>query len=213
MRFAIYHKKSIHSVWIKYSIGMILFICLFYLIEVNLKPAVLSAAEVQVKTIASQTIYHAVNEKFQNQDIEKIVNIERDVDGKVVLIQTNTIQFNKLSVEIAINVQSKLNEIVDEDIYIPIGQVFGNHFFANAGPKIKISVLPIGTVQISIEDKIEQAGINQIKHSVFLNIRAQMKIIAPLSSKNIEIEDAVLLSEYVVVGSVPNTYVQFPIGK
>ncbi len=68
----------------------------------------------------------------------------------------------------------------------------------------------MGTVQVQVVDKFEQAGINQTRHMVYLVATTQIRIVVPLVSKSVSVNTQVPVAEYVVVGEVPSTYVQFP---
>ena len=141
---------------------------------------------------------------------DKLIIVKMDNRGRVVFIQPNTMEFNKLAADTTIQVQDALGRLTEENIYIPIGQVLGSQILASFGPKIVVSILPIGTVQVKVIDKFEQAGINQTRHLVQLVATTNIKIVVPLVSKTVSVTTQVPVAEYVVVGEIPNTYVQFP---
>jgi sporulation protein YunB len=74
----------------------------------------------------------------------------------------------------------------------------------------RVTVISMGTVQVQVVDKFEQAGINQTRHMVYLVATTQIRIVVPLVSKSVSVNTQVPIAEYVVVGDVPSTYVQFP---
>lgn len=212
MRFALRKKKRI-------SIAVLLIIavfCLltygFWLMEMNLKPTLLAIAEAKAVSIATQSINNVINDRVSNViDPKSLVTVQVDSRGRVVLIQPNTMEFNKLAADTTIRVQNALKNITEEKINIPIGQVFGSQLLANMGPKITVTILPIGTVQVKVIDKFEHAGINQTRHMVYLMATTNIQIVVPLVSKSVVVTTQVPITEYVVVGEVPATYVQFPL--
>ena len=119
-------------------------------------------------------------------------------------------EFNKIAADTTIKVQNILRDIGEEKINIPIGQVLGSQLLASVGPNITITVIPVGTVQVKVIDKFEQAGINQTRHMVYLIATTQIRIVVPLVSKSVSVNTQVPIAEYVVVGEVPSTYIQFP---
>jgi sporulation protein YunB len=160
--------------------------------------------------LATQAINDVVDDVGKNIDPQLMINVKVDSRGRVVLIQPNTMEFNKIAADTTIKVQDSLRSISDEHIEIPVGQILGSQLLASVGPKIKVTVIPIGTVQVKVVDKFEQAGINQTRHMVYLMVTTQIRIVVPLVSKSVNVNTQVPISEYVVVGEVPSTYVQFP---
>ncbi|WP_232199094.1 sporulation protein YunB [Thermosinus carboxydivorans] len=195
-------------------VGLLLFslaVYVFWRVEVHLKPTLMAIAEARATAIATQTINNVINDKVSRTiDPQTLVTVRFDSKGRVVLIQPNTMEFNKLAADTTIKVQDALHIITEEKIYIPIGQVLGSQILASWGPKILVTIIPVGTVQVKVVDKFEQAGINQTRHMVYLMATTQIHIVVPLVSKSISVHTQVPVAEYVVVGEVPNTYVQFP---
>jgi len=176
-----------------------------------LKPTLMAIAEARATVIATQSINNVINEKVsQSIDPQSLVNIKLDNRGRVVFIQPNTLEFNKLAADTTIKVQDALRAISDEKISIPIGQVLGSQLLASLGPKIVVTIIPVGTVQVKVVDKFEQAGINQTRHMIYLFATTSIRIVVPLVSSTVSVNTQVPIAEYVVVGEVPSTYVQFP---
>jgi sporulation protein YunB len=184
---------------------------MLWFVELHLKPTLLAIAEARATLIATQSINHVINDKVSKEiDPQALVMVKVDNQGRVVLIQPNTMEFNKLAADTTIKVQEVLEKLSEEKINIPIGQVLGSQFLASMGPQITVTIIPIGTVQVKVIDKFEQAGINQTKHMVYLVATTEVKIVVPLVSKSVSVDTQVPVAEYVVVGEVPSTYVQFP---
>lgn len=186
-------------------------VAVFWFVEAHLKPTLLAIAEARATVIATQTINNVINEKVSTTiDPQSLVSVRVDNRGRVVLMQPNTMEFNRLAADTTIKVQDALRKITEDKIQIPLGQVFGSQIFASWGPRITVTVIPIGTVQVKVVDKFEQAGINQTRHSIYLTTSTQVRIVVPLVSKSVVVNTQVPVAEYIVVGEVPNTYVQFP---
>lgn len=212
MRFAIKKRRIIPGFSILIIGLFFLAITLVWLTDIHLKPTILTIAEARATSIATQTINNVIHQKVSTTvDPQTLVHVQLDAKGRVVLIQPNTMEFNKLAADTTIKVQDALKMITEEKIYIPIGQVFGSQLLASYGPKIPVTIIPIGTVQVRVVDKFEQAGINQTRHMVHLIATTQVRIVIPLVSKSVQVETQVPVAEYVIVGEVPNTYVQIPL--
>mgnify|MGYP000945617774 CR=1 FL=1 len=210
MRFSVRKRRPIPSFILITLLASLTFYC-FWIVEAHLKPTLLAIAEARATLIATQVINNVINEKVNQQvDPQSLVNIKLDSQGRVVFVQPNTMEFNRLAADTTIKVQDALREISEEKIYIPVGQVFGSQLLASWGPKIVVTVIPVGTVQVKVVDKFEQAGINQTRHMIYLFATTHVRIVVPLVSSTVDVNTQVPVAEYVVVGEVPSTYVQFP---
>lgn len=217
MRFSV-RKRLLLSGLPKISRRWVLLICtalavlyIFRTAENHLKPTLLTIAEARATAIATTTINNVINEEIASgANHQDLVTVKVDNRGRVVLMQPNTVEFNRLASHITIKVQDGLRKIQEEKIRIPIGQVLGSQILASYGPKITVTVIPIGTVQVKVMDTFEQAGINQTKHMIYIMADTQVRIVVPLVSKSVNVITRVPIAEYVVMGEVPNTYVQFP---
>ena len=169
MRFVVGKKRKMPPLTILFTLFFIISITIFWMMETHLKPTLLAIAETKATLIATQSINSVINES-RNLSInpKKLVNITLDSRGRVVLIQSNTMEFNKIAADTTIKVQNILSEIGEVKIDIPVGQILGSQLLASVGPNITITVIPLGTVQVKVVDKFEQAGINQTRHMVYL---------------------------------------------
>lgn len=211
MRFSVGKRRRIPSVIVVSILICIIILSTLWMMETHLKPTLLAIAEAKATFIATQTINQVINDKVNlNIDPQTLMNVTLDSRGRVVLIQPNTMEFNKIAADTTIKVQNILKDIGEEKIDIPMGQILGSQLLASLGPSITVTVIPIGTVQVKVIDKFEQAGINQTRHMIYLIATTQIKIVVPLVSKSISVDTQMPIAEYVVVGDVPNTYVQFP---
>ncbi|CQR73992.1 Sporulation protein YunB [Sporomusa ovata DSM 2662] len=211
MRFSVRRRRVIPLFPLVAAVLIILMVFFFWRMETHLKPTLMAIAETRATRIATQAINNVINERVSlTVDPKTLVNVTLDEHGRVVLIQPNTMEFNRLAADTTMKVQDALEEITEEKIDIPIGQVLGSQMLASMGPKITVTIIPVGTVQVKVVDKFEQAGINQTRHMVYLAATTQIRIVVPLVSQSVSVNTQVPIAEYVVVGEVPNTYVQFP---
>ncbi|WP_094606190.1 Sporulation protein YunB [Sporomusa silvacetica DSM 10669] len=211
MRFSVRRRRVIPLFPLVAAVLTILTVFFFWRMETHLKPTLMAIAETRATRIATQAINNVINNRVSlTVDPKTLVNITLDEHGRVVLIQPNTMEFNRLAADTTMKVQDALEEITEEKINIPIGQVLGSQMLASMGPKITVTIIPVGTVQVKVVDKFEQAGINQTRHMVYLAATTQIRIVVPLVSQSVSVNTQVPIAEYVVVGEVPNTYVQFP---
>ena len=185
-------------------------ILLFVLVERNLKDTILTVANAKAVQMATEVINQAIAEKLVGSvDYRELIYTVQDSKGRIVLMQANTVKINKIASDTTLAVQKKLQELGNEKFNIPFGQALGSKLLASYGPLIRVVIVPIGTVRISVADDFEEAGINQTKHRLLLDVRTKVKVVVPLASSEAVVETQVPITETVIVGEVPQTYIKF----
>jgi sporulation protein YunB len=74
---------------------------------------------------------------------------------------------------------------------------------------MKVRVIPTKQVTVDVENKFEQAGINQTRHLIYFKINSTIKIAVPLVHKDLTVSTTVPLADTIIVGDVPNTFFNF----
>ena len=105
-------------------------------------------------------------------------------------------------------VQEQLEALESEQVYIPTGQILGSVLLANVGPRIRVSIVPLGTVRVNLISNFEDAGINQTLHQLFLEIEADIQVVIPLARTITSVSTSVPLIHTVIIGKVPQHYWQ-----
>ncbi|MCG0274536.1 MAG: sporulation protein YunB [Thermosediminibacteraceae bacterium] len=206
-RIFVYKIINIYTLLI--SIVIIAFL-MFIFIERQIAPSILAIAEARARIIATEAINRAVKEKItKNVQYKDLITIHKDVNGQITLIQINTIEINRIETETSLEVLRTLKEISIDKIRIPLGLATGSKILSNMGPAISVSLYPVGAAQVDTSEAFEEAGINQTRHKILLDITAQVKIVQPLLSSNVEIKTRVPIAETIIVGNVPETILDF----
>jgi sporulation protein YunB len=123
-----------------------------------------------------------------------------------VLLQANSAVIGKIAKETAKIVEDKINSVNHLSISIPIGTLSGVTFLIGSGPKVKFTVDPISSVACKVYSQFESAGINQTLHKIYLEITSKVDVVLPSKTSTVTLNTPVLLSESVLVGKIPDTY-------
>ncbi|HEY3426814.1 MAG TPA: sporulation protein YunB, partial [Negativicutes bacterium] len=117
MRFSVRKKKTIPSIMVIIGSLLVIGVYFFWTMEIHLKPTLLAIAETKATMIATESINNVINDQVSRSiDPQTLVNVKVDSRGRVVLIQPNTMEFNKLAADTTIKVQNSLKEIAAEQI-------------------------------------------------------------------------------------------------
>ena len=187
----------------------IVFNLLLTLFDKKVMPSVLNISETMMRSEAVKTINAVSVEVFDEEASKKdVVKIERDKNNKINSISADTILLNKLSSEISIRCNERLEELGAKGIEVPLGWMTDKSVYYNLGPKITIEMEPLGNIESSYESVFESAGINQTRHKIYLNVKAKIKIIIPMYTKELEVDAQIPLSETIIVGEIPDAAIQ-----
>ena len=194
------------------SFVLILLLVLSILIVLNTYwkstlPTLLDITQAKISAQTVLVINQAVTTSFQDTDVfADLISIQRDNDGNIILLTANSLQANKLARQTAIVSQQRLDQLAKEQIEVPFGTISGIPLFSEMGPEITITVTPIGAVNCTFTSTFESVGINQTLHRMFIQVECKMDLIIPQMHHTMECVVPILVSESIIIGKVPQTY-------
>lgn len=175
----------------------------------SMTPTILDIVEVRVRSEATQAANEAVLTVFNGGvKYSDIVAVERNAQNEIVMLSANQVTVNELARDTSLVTQSKIAALFDKSIDIPFGTLTGIPLLSDVGPNVSISVSPIGSVTCKFVSDFESAGINQTLHRIYLQVESQVDVIVPTMHKVLKINTPILLCETVIVGKIPDTYLQ-----
>jgi sporulation protein YunB len=176
-------------------------------INKSLYPNLAEISEIKAKAMISEVVSSAVNSVFDNGlKYEQLVTISRSRDGQITSIETDMKRLNLLSSQIIKDVGSKLAQSRKFTVSAPMGALLGNTIFAGMGPNLNFSVQGNEYIEANFESQFSSTGINQTKHRIVLLVRTDIKVVAPLIGKNIEVWTEIPVCETIIVGETPQVY-------
>lgn len=181
----------------------------FLLIDLRLKASILELAQAKAQIKVTELINQAVNAKIVREtEYKDIVYVHKDNEGRIVMIQANTIILNQIMAKTTTAILDGFND-GEDFIRVPLGQITGLSLFSNTGPKIKVRIIPTRQLNVSVKDQFEQAGINQTRHRIYLEVNSRIKMAVPMMGKDFNVVTTIPMAETIIVGEVPDTYVNF----
>ena len=170
-------------------------------------PLILSAGGEIFKSNISNCSYYAI-EKCINEDFEfdKICTIERDSNGKVVFIKSDTLLVNYLVKKLSLECYDYMNEYISNGFEIPIGAFSGVSLLAGYGKKVNVKLTTALSVECKLVRTFNSAGINQTRQTFSAIILTEITVFAPFYRKYYDGKIEVILFDNLIVGTVPETY-------
>lgn len=195
--------------WLIALFLLAILILLIVLFHANATRVLKSVAEANMRSITTvavnDAIYYTLSDEVRYEDL---ITVHRDSGGEILAITSDALQINRIARDAAYMSQQNLQSMSESGVDVPLGAFFGVEAWAGFGPKIHMKIIPISNVACRFVSKFEEAGINQTKHSIYLEIVADISIIMPSGSSNFASLTEVLICESVLVGKIPETYLQ-----
>lgn len=195
--------------WLRMAaLCLLVMLALLLLMERNLSQTMLDMAFAQAYSMAVETLNRAVKESTQDTvSYEELIAATLDEHGRVTMLQANTMRMNELAAQTALIAEKELNSWKNQFMEIPLGAAAGIRFLSGFGPRIAVQILPVGAVHASFDTEFETAGINQTRHKIFMLLRATVSLIIPTGSQVVEVESRVPVTESIIIGEVPQSFV------
>ncbi|MBQ8043180.1 MAG: sporulation protein YunB [Clostridia bacterium] len=184
---------------------ILILISSIYLLN-SITPAIKIACQSRAKAIGVQITEETVNEFIKNVEYETLMHMTYNEQGKIIAINANIIELNKLSSEISYKIQEKLNNLDKVPVEIPITSMLGINVFSGYGPDISIKLVPMGNIETNFDTSFASQGINQTKHTIYMNITSNITVVAPFIGSSVECNSTVTIAETIIVGDIPDTY-------
>lgn len=177
-------------------------------LEQNLSQTMLDMAFAEAYSMAVETLNRAVKLVTENGvEYAELMDAHLDAEGRVTMLRADTIRMNELAAETALEAEAELNNTENQFVNIPLGAALGIRSLSGFGPRMSVQILPIGAVHASFDTEFESAGINQTRHRIFLTLRATVSLIIPTGSQVVEVESTMPIAESIIVGLVPDSFV------
>ena len=183
----------------------------FMLLENTLSPPLLAAAEDQARTRALTALTAAAGRQIEKNgadDYRQLVSVERDEQGRVTLLLPNTALYNALIRDITLDAADSLDDLSRQRLSLPVGMATGSALLSGLGPDVRFRMRMLGTPSVRVEDELTSAGINQVRHRIWLELSAEVRVLAPFSRDTTAVTATVLLAEGLIVGYVPETCIE-----
>lgn len=209
MRFSVKSRRFERiSTFLKIFIPVVfILVCVILLIK-RFEPLFWSRVEAYAVFNAENAVNDAVTDVLTKENIsyEDLIVLREDPDKEVSALSVNTIKINRLKASISREIVNAIKDKENGYIYINFGTVLGSPLLSGVGPKIRIKISPSSQTIINFKDKLEECGINQVRHSIYLELNTNISISTATSMKNSNFKTLIPVADTVIVGTVPQYY-------
>ena len=175
----------------------------------SMSPTILDIAQTKLKAETTLAVNEAVSVILSDvNSYSDFFTVEKNSQNDIVMISANSALVNTFARNTAILSQKKISELKSFSVYIPLGTLSGVPLLSEKGPTVDVVVSPIGNVSCTFQSVFETAGINQTLHRIYVNVSSSVDLIMPTSHVEVQTITPILLSESLIIGKVPDTYLQ-----
>ena len=182
----------------------------FMMLRSRYRDVIRELAETQVKNTTSDLTNDAIAKQIADGVIQydRIVYFEKDLDGRITALKTNMSEVNRLKTDILNIINDEILALDTSDIGIPLGSLFLPELLSGKGPAIPVHILSIRNSDASFKSNFSQAGINQTLHQLTMDVSVDVAVLVLGQTGSFTITSEVVVAETVIVGAVPNTFLQ-----
>ena len=139
---------------------------------------------------------------------DRIVFFEKDLEGRITALKTNMNEVNRLKTDILNIINDEILALDSSDLGIPIGSLFLPEIFSGKGPAIPVHILSIRNSDANFVSSFSQAGINQTLHRLNMEVSIDVAVLVLGETSSYTMSSEVVVAETIIVGQVPQTYLQ-----
>lgn len=184
----------------------LIFMCIAVSIAARFKPVLEEKVSHAAKMKAIQIINDASESVFAGIDTNELVTISSGENGKITSISANTIEMNKLKTELSKSIHKYAQNAEDLVVKIPIGSLTDFAFLQGLGYRIPVKIATDGFAKIDFDDDFVNAGINQVKHKIYMTVSVNVSVISAVMIKSEAVTAEIPVAETVISGVVPEYY-------
>lgn len=182
----------------------------FFFLRSKYYAVIINLAQTQVTNVTSDLINDAVAEQIANGNIayDRIVYFEKDLNGRITALKTNIGEVNTLKTETLNIINEEILDSENFDIGIPIGSLILPEFLSGRGPQIPVRIMSVRNSDANFESNFTHAGINQTLHQLNMCVLVDVAVLVLGRTVNFTVASEVVVAETIIVGDVPDTFLQ-----
>lgn len=183
---------------------------MFLILRSRYRDVIQELAQTQVKNTTSDLTNDAIAKQIADGIIQydRIVYFEKNLDGRITALKTNMSEVNRLKTDILNIINDEILALDTQDLGIPLGSLIIPEFFSGKGPAIPVHILAIRNSDANFSSNFTQAGINQTLHQLIMTVSVDVSVLVLGQTASFAITSEVVVAETVIVGDVPNTFLQ-----
>ncbi len=167
-------------------------------------------AQRHATNLATRLIHEAVDVQIlkHNYTYADFVTMQTDDTGQVQSLAVNPTTVNRLKAEVALAVEKRVREMTHTSVQVPYAAFLSDDLAVGYGPRVELELAPTGYCIVDFENSFTAVGINQTKHQVDIVVQANFTMVTAFAGSGVTVQTRMPVAQTVIVGGVPNSYLQ-----
>ncbi len=177
----------------------------------NVVPLVTEKAYYSIRgeaVLALNNAYQKTVEEMTSLGYTDFVTVTEDASGKVSFISVDMLKVNNVMSFLSTVVLNEMQSLAADGVDVPLGAFSGILLLGDSGKDVTVEIETVGIAECNFRSDFETIGINQVRHALYIDIVASANVVLPLYAKDVFCESSLLLCENVIVGEVPEFYLE-----
>ena len=189
-----YFKKNRQTLIYRIISIILIFAIISVLCDLKLRPIIKEVGGTALKNTLSNVLDSSVNEIVDQLGVRygDMVNIIRNKDGTIAAITLNSSYINGYKADLSDACSDRLSDFNETEVPIPIGSLVGGSFFNGRGFCFNVKAVIYGFAITDVISHFESAGINQTRHTIYLNVQASAHAYMGLCYLNESVDETVI---------------------
>ena len=157
----------------------------------------------------SSSAYYAITTSVKDEyRYSDLIKIHKSSDDEITMITANSYKVNYLASNLANSVMYYLEKETVKGVEVPIGVFTGIKMLSGFGKKVTMPLITVTSVKCDIISEFEEAGINQTRHAVYVDIIPEVNIVTRSKTERLLDNIRILLFDNYIVGKVPEFFIE-----
>jgi len=187
------------------SVGALAIGALFLWVNMKIKPFVTSVTRSYAENTVMNTLNDIVRGELEKNEYD-FIDVTYSPTGEVAAVSLNSVDINLLRARLIEELKSRIADLDEKEIGIPIGNFLPYHFLSGMGPKIPVRFLLLSNTSADVKESFASRGINQTLYSISFDVKTKVGVYIPTMSGSSEAECSIPIAQVLISGRVPDSY-------
>ena len=180
-----------------------------------MKPLIETMAISKTVNLISLAISEETDDSLADEELTypDFVSMESGERGQVTSLSFKVSEGTRFKRLVTARLVERLETIHPDELAIPLGNLTGVLLLSALGPSVRVRLHSVGDVKTEYENEFTAAGVNQTKHGIYLRIEVTVYLLIPGEIIPVSVEERVCVAETIIVGEVPDTYLNLQDGE
>ena len=203
-----YHKKRVNTLLFRVASVFLVISISTVICDIKMRPVIEMVGGTALKNSLSNVLDRTVNEIVDELGVRygDMVDIEKNPDGSIGAITLNSSYINGYKADLSDGCSDRLSKFDKTEVPVPLGAIIGFSFLDSDSFKVNVDATIYGFAVTDVVSKFESAGINQTRHTIYLNVQASAHAYMGICHLNESVDETIILVETIIVGEVPQSY-------